>query len=100
MVYGTAQHAARTELNLGHILIALPENPTSEQVNDAPRQAESIVEEARNGAAFGNLAITYSADPPAHKRGPLRWARTPGGPVDCPQARSPASNGNLVGPAR
>ncbi len=44
------QNDASTELNLSHILIALPENPTSEQVNDAQRQAESIVEEARNGA--------------------------------------------------
>ncbi|WP_411905137.1 peptidylprolyl isomerase, partial [Salmonella enterica] len=53
------QNDASTELNLRDILIALPDNPTSEQVNDAQRQAESIVEEARNGVDFGKLAITY-----------------------------------------
>ncbi|PLP77218.1 peptidylprolyl isomerase SurA, partial [Salmonella enterica] len=69
------QNDASTELNLSHILIALPENPTSEQVNDAQRQAESIVEEARNGADFGKLAITYSADQQALKGGQMGWGR-------------------------
>ncbi|EDH9243137.1 peptidylprolyl isomerase SurA [Salmonella enterica subsp. enterica serovar Chester] len=94
------QNDASTELNLSHILIALPENPTSEQVNDAQRQAESIVEEARNGAAFGKLAITYSADQQALKGGQMGWGRIQELPGIFAQALSTAKKGDIVGPIR
>ncbi|EAM3717478.1 peptidylprolyl isomerase SurA [Salmonella enterica subsp. enterica serovar 4,12:d:-] len=94
------QNDASTELNLSHILIALPENPTSEQVNDAQRQAESIVEEARNGADFGKLAITYSADQQALKGGKMGWGRIQELPGIFAQALSTAKKGDIVGPIR
>lgn len=94
------QNDASTELNLSHILIALPENPTSEQVNDAQRQAESIVEEARNGAGFGKLAITYSADQQALKGGQMGWGRIQELPGIFAQALSTAKKGDIVGPIR
>ncbi|EFT7429586.1 peptidylprolyl isomerase SurA [Salmonella enterica] len=94
------QNDASTELNLSHILIALPENPTSEQVNDAQRQAESIVEEARNGADFGKLAITYSADQQALKGGQMGWDRIQELPGIFAQALSTAKKGDIVGPIR
>ncbi len=94
------QNDASTELNLSHILIALPENPTSEQVNDAQRQAESIVEEARNGADFGKLAITYSADQQALKGGQMCWGRIQELPGIFAQALSTAKKGDIVGPIR
>ncbi|EDS4922863.1 peptidylprolyl isomerase SurA [Salmonella enterica subsp. enterica serovar Ouakam] len=94
------QNDASTELNLSHILIALPENPTSEQVNDAQRQAESIVEEARNGADFGKLAITYSADQQALKGGQMGWGHIQELPGIFAQALSTAKKGDIVGPIR
>ncbi|ELE6856941.1 peptidylprolyl isomerase SurA [Salmonella enterica] len=94
------QNDASTELNLSHILIALPENPTSEQVNDAQRQAESIGEEARNGADFGKLAITYSADQQALKGGQMGWGRIQELPGIFAQALSTAKKGDIVGPIR
>ncbi|EBJ4112286.1 peptidylprolyl isomerase SurA [Salmonella enterica] len=94
------QNDASTELNLSHILIALPENPTSEQVNDAQRQVESIVEEARNGADFGKLAITYSADQQALKGGQMGWGRIQELPGIFAQALSTAKKGDIVGPIR
>ncbi|WP_181942733.1 peptidylprolyl isomerase, partial [Klebsiella pneumoniae] len=69
------QNDASTELNLSHILIPLPENPTSEQVAEAQDQANSVVEQARSGANFGKLAITYSADQQALKGGQMGWGR-------------------------
>ncbi|MBQ4755806.1 peptidylprolyl isomerase SurA, partial [Escherichia coli] len=69
------QNDASTELNLSHILIPLPENPTSDEVAAAQEQANSIVEQARNGANFGKLAITYSADQQALKGGQMGWGR-------------------------
>ncbi|STT50672.1 survival protein SurA precursor (Peptidyl-prolyl cis-trans isomerase SurA) [Klebsiella pneumoniae] len=68
------QNDASTELNLSHILIPLPENPTSDEVAAAQEQANSIVEQARNGANFGKLAITYSADQQALKGGQMAGA--------------------------
>ncbi len=69
------QNDASTELNLSHILLPLPENPTSDEVAAAQEQANAIVEQARNGANFGKLAITYSADQQALKGGQMGWGR-------------------------
>ncbi len=67
------QNDASTELNLSHILIPLPENPTSDQAAEAESRARAIVEQARNGDDFGKLAITYSADQQALKGGQMGW---------------------------
>ena len=69
------QNDASTELNLSHILIPLPENPTSDQVNEAESQARAIVDQARNGADFGKLAIAHSADQQALNGGQMGWGR-------------------------
>lgn len=68
------QNDASTELNLSHILIPLPENPSSDQLMKQ-KAARAVVEEARNGSDFGKLAITYSADQQALKGGQMGWGR-------------------------
>ncbi|MEJ8325193.1 peptidylprolyl isomerase SurA [Kosakonia sacchari] len=94
------QNDASTELNLSHILIPLPENPTSDQVNEAESQARSIVEQARNGGDFGKLAITYSADQQALKGGQMGWGRIQELPSIFAQALSTAKKGDVIGPIR
>ncbi|WP_338464263.1 peptidylprolyl isomerase SurA [Franconibacter daqui] len=94
------QNDASTELNLSHILIPLPENPTSAQVDEAETQARSIVDEARNGGDFGKLAITYSADQQALKGGQMGWGRIQELPSLFAQALSTAKKGDIVGPIR
>ncbi|PLL88175.1 peptidylprolyl isomerase SurA, partial [Klebsiella michiganensis] len=94
------QNDASTELNLSHILIPLPENPTSEQVAEAQDQANSVVEQARSGANFGKLAITYSADQQALKGGQMGWGRIQELPGIFAQALSTAKKGDIVGPIR
>ncbi|SUX87404.1 peptidyl-prolyl cis-trans isomerase SurA [Citrobacter koseri] len=94
------QNDASTELNLSHILIPLPENPTSDQVSEAEAQARSIVDEARNGSDFGKLAITYSADQQALKGGQMGWGRIQELPGIFAQALSTAKKGDIVGPIR
>ncbi|XPE46356.1 peptidylprolyl isomerase [Shigella flexneri] len=82
------QTIASTELNLSHILMPLPENPTSDQVNERkarPRHRE----QARNGADFGKLAIAYSADQQALKGGQMGWAVF----RNCPQSSPGAEHG-------
>ncbi|WOZ76806.1 peptidylprolyl isomerase SurA [Kosakonia sacchari] len=94
------QNDASTELNLSHILVPLPENPTSDQVNEAENQARSIVEQARNGGDFGKLAITYSADQQALKGGQMGWGRIQELPSIFAQALSTAKKGDVIGPIR
>ena len=94
------QNDASTELNLSHILIPLPENPTSDQVNAAESQARSVVDEARNGSDFGKLAITYSADQQALKGGQMGWGRIQELPGIFAQALSTAKKGDIIGPIR
>lgn len=91
------QNDASTELNLSHILIPLPENPTSDQVSEAEARARSIVDEARNGSDFGKLAITYSADQQALKGGQMGWGRIQELPGIFAQALSTAKKGDIVG---
>jgi peptidyl-prolyl cis-trans isomerase SurA len=94
------QNDASTELNLSHILVPLSENPTSDQVAAAQEQANSIVEQARNGADFGKLAISYSADQQALKGGQMGWGRIQELPGIFAQALSTAKKGDIVGPIR
>lgn len=63
-------------------------------------QANSIVEQARNGANFGKLAITYSADQQALKGGQMGWGRIQELPGIFAQALSTAKKGDIVGPIR
>lgn len=94
------QNDASTELNLSHILIPLPENPTADQVSEAESQARSIVDQAKNGGDFGKLAIAYSADQQALKGGQMGWGRIQELPSIFGQALSTAKKGDIVGPIR
>ncbi|ELY6374553.1 peptidylprolyl isomerase SurA [Cronobacter sakazakii] len=94
------QNDASTELNLSHILIPLPENPTADQVSEAEAQARSIIDQARNGGDFGKLAITYSADQQALKGGQMGWGRIQELPSVFAQALSTAKKGDVIGPIR
>lgn len=94
------QNDASTELNLSHILVPLSENPTSDQVAAAQEQANAIVEQARSGADFGKLAISYSADQQALKGGQMGWGRIQELPGIFAQALSTAKKGDIVGPIR
>ncbi|WNN49165.1 peptidylprolyl isomerase SurA [Siccibacter colletis] len=94
------QNDASTELNLSHILIALPENPSSAQVDDAETQARNVIDQARNGGDFGKLAISYSADQQALKGGQMGWGRIQELPSIFAQALSTAKKGDIIGPIR
>jgi len=96
----SSQNDSSTELNLSHILIPLPENPTSSQVDEAEKQAQSVVEQARSGSDFGKLAISYSADQQALKGGQMGWGRIQELPSIFAQALSTAKKGDIIGPIR
>jgi len=68
-----AAPAERTEYNLAHILVRVPEQASPEQVEAARRRIERAAAEARGGGDFAQIAATYSNAPEALQGGGLGW---------------------------
>ncbi len=95
-----SQNDAGTELNLSHILLPLPENPTREQTDDQEQLAQKLVAQLKDGADFGKLAIAYSADAQALKGGNMGWGRIQELPSLFAGALATAKKGDIIGPIR
>ncbi|AUC42187.1 Survival protein SurA precursor (Peptidyl-prolyl cis-trans isomerase SurA) [Dickeya solani RNS 08.23.3.1.A] len=95
-----SQGASGPEVNLSQILIPLPENPTQDQVDKAESLANRLVKEASQGADFGKLAITYSADPQALKGGQMGWGRPQELPSLFAERLTNPQKGQVLGPIR
>ncbi|ANI30897.1 peptidylprolyl isomerase [Yersinia entomophaga] len=95
-----AQTGDDAELNLSHILIPLPENPSQQQVDTAEDLAKNLVAELKNGADFGKLAIANSADSQALKGGQMGWGKLQELPTLFAERLQTASKGQVVGPIR
>ena len=52
-----------SEVNLGMILIGVPENSTPDQIKVFADQAQSVLTRARNGEDFASLATSFSTAP-------------------------------------
>ena len=55
--------ATAPDLNLGHVLIAVPENALPEEVAQHQARAQQVVDQARAGGDFAALARQYSQGP-------------------------------------
>jgi len=65
---------AISKVLLRHVLIALPERPTEQQLRAAKARAADVVTQARSGADFGELAKTLSDDDATkNEGGELGW---------------------------
>ena len=65
--------SANAEYHIAHILIALPEGPTPQQVEAAQEKARGVLQQLRQGADFKQLAVAVSADQQALEGGDLGW---------------------------
>jgi peptidyl-prolyl cis-trans isomerase SurA len=61
------------EVNLGQILLRVPENAAAERLESTRRRAEELREQARTGADFAQLAASFSNAPEALTGGELGW---------------------------
>ncbi len=61
------------EYNLGHILVRVPEQASSEVIQARQARAEEALAQLKKGADFGQVAATYSDAPEALKGGLLGW---------------------------
>ena len=65
--------AERSEYNIAHILIRLPDQASPERIAQARARAEKARDEARAGADFGRLAASYSDAADALQGGQMGW---------------------------
>jgi peptidyl-prolyl cis-trans isomerase SurA len=61
------------EYNLAHILVAVPEQATPEEVKTRRARAETALAQIRQGADFRQVAATFSDAPDAFDGGAMGW---------------------------
>lgn len=88
------------EYRLGHILIALPEAASPEQVQAARREAEEVLGKLRGGADFGQVAVAHSDGQNALEGGDLGWRKANELPTLFADAIAGMQAGGIGGPVR
>ena len=63
------------EYNVSHILIAVPQEATQAQLDDAARRATEVYQKAKGGEDFARLAVAYSSSQTALEGGSLGWRK-------------------------
>ncbi len=70
-----AKQGSDDEYNTAHILISIPENASSEQIQFAHAKAEEALNKIRAGADFAQISASYSNAPNALEGGEMGWRR-------------------------
>src|SRR4051812_43749397 len=64
---------ARSEYNVSHILVRVPEGASPERIEEARARAQKALAEAREAGDFAQVAANYSDAPDALEGGNLGW---------------------------
>lgn len=75
LAHAAVDASANMEYEISHILIAVPENATPAQLEQAQQRADAVYRRAKAGEDFAKLAIQYSNSDTALKGGALGWRR-------------------------
>ncbi|MGH8140081.1 MAG: peptidylprolyl isomerase [Steroidobacteraceae bacterium] len=65
----------QNEYNVSHILIAVGQTATPEQIDQAGKRAAEVYQRARSGEDFAKLAVAYSNSQTALEGGALGWRK-------------------------
>ena len=91
---------AGLELNLGNILIAVPEEASAAVVSEREARARSVAERARNGGDFAALAKEFSDAPEAAQGGKMGMRAAERYPELFLKAAAALPVGGIAGPIR
>jgi peptidyl-prolyl cis-trans isomerase SurA len=67
--------SADQEYNVSHILIAVPQEATPAQLDEAAKRAQEVYTRAKGGEDFAKLAVAYSKSQTALEGGALGWRK-------------------------
>ena len=73
MMESRGTDADRHRYRIAHILIAVPDGASSEEIGAARERTERLLDEVRTGADFASMAVTHSDGQQALEGGDLGW---------------------------
>ncbi|MDX5406151.1 MAG: peptidylprolyl isomerase SurA [Chromatiaceae bacterium] len=94
------QGASNEQYNIGHILIAIPSQATTEDINDAKDRADKVMQLLRDGSDFKRIAIASSSGANALEGGDLGWMNINEMPTLFSEAIRGRKKTDLIGPLR
>ena len=94
------QGASNEQYNIGHILIAIPSQATTDDINDAKERADKVMQLLRDGSDFKRIAIASSSGANALEGGDLGWMNINEMPTLFSEAIRGRKKTDLIGPLR
>jgi peptidyl-prolyl cis-trans isomerase SurA len=91
---------ASNEYNVSHILVAVPQAATPEQLDEAAAKSEEVFQKATAGEDFGRLAVSYSNAQTALEGGSLGWRKGPELPTFLAEVIAGMKAGDITKPIR
>ncbi|MCL1067155.1 peptidylprolyl isomerase SurA [Shewanella olleyana] len=88
------------EFQIGHILIEVPSNPTSEQLEASSKRANIVLERLNDGEDFRSTAIASSSGPKALEGGIWDYMSINEMPTLFAEVVTDAKNGDVIGPIK
>ena len=88
------------EYNVSHILIAVPQAATPEELEQAGKRADEVYTRATAGEDFGQLAVSFSNAQTALEGGSLGWRKGPELPTFLAEVIAGMKQGDITKPLR
>ena len=96
----TSQPTRNIDVKISHILIAIPETASKQQIDNATNKAIDIINRAKKGENFAKLAASFSNDDLALKGGAMGWKKINELPTIFEERLIRAPKGSVLGPIR
>ena len=95
-----SQPTRNIDVKISHILIAIPETASKQQIDNATNKAIDIINRAKKGENFAKLAASFSNDDLALKGGAMGWKKINELPTIFEERLIRAPKGSVIGPIR
>ena len=94
------QGQKNVEYQIGHILIEVPSNPTSAQLEAASKRSQAVLKRLKEGADFKRTAIASSSGPKALEGGIWDYMNINEMPTLFAEVMNGAKKGDILGPIK